>query len=169
MKNCVLLVIMFFVSSASFGQNPSDTLAYKRHIFTSTVYQNGVKLSNKKLNAKYRQNNSFESERLLHRSKIMLPVGAAITIGGFATGIDALIGTKHSEYIDNVEHVYYKRPIFQVVAGIGLIAAGVCVIEFGNDAKVKSTQVYNKKIKNNSSKTSIGFLPSGNMGVRLDF
>lgn len=169
MKNSVLLAISFFICTQAFGQNALDSLTYKRSIFTSSVYLNGIKQSNKKLTIKYKQSNAFESERLLHRSKILLPIGAATTVGGFAVGIDALIGTKHTAYIDNVEHTYYKRPIFKLISGIGLIAAGICIMEFSNDARIKSTQVYNQKIKSNATKVSFGFLPSGNAGIRLDF
>jgi hypothetical protein len=169
MKNNVLLAIVFFLCSQAFGQNALDSLACKRQIFTSSVYLNGIKQTNKKLNIKYKQSNAFESERLLHRSKILLPIGAAATVGGFAVGIDALIGTEHTAYIDNVEHTYYKRPIFKLISGIGMIAAGVCIMEFSNDARIKSTKVYNQKLKSNDAKTSVGFLPSGNVGVRLDF
>lgn len=169
MRNSVLLGLVLLLNIQAFGQGTTDSLTYKRHVFSSTVFLNGVKQPNKKLLNVYKKAHVFESERLLHRSKTLLPIGAVTAVAGLGLSIDALVGTKQTVTIDNVEYTYYKRPILQLISGIGLLAAGIGVMEFSNDFRVKSVQAYNKKIKDNTVKTSVGFLPSGKIGVRLDF
>lgn len=112
--------------------------------------------------AEYRSKREFKSERFLYNSKALIPLGAIVSAGGVYLGFDALKGTKYTQMVGNTEYTYTERPIFQLIGGIGLLAAGVCLMEYGNDAKVKSIKLYNSN--KNERQSRLGLTPSGNLG-----
>lgn len=167
MKKFVILYFFLFTALISKAQGSSDTLAHNRGIFISTAYKNGIIQENRKLHALYKKNGAFKSMRLLKNHQIMLPVGAVVSTAGVVIGVNALIGTKHSQVIDGTEYFYYKRPVMQVLAGLGMLAAGIVTMELGNDAKIKSLKRYNNRI--HSAKTTVGVFNNGNAGIKLEF
>lgn len=164
MRKIFLLLAVIFISSHLSAQ---DTLSFKRKVFNSSVYFGGIKQTNKYLFKLYNESEESESKRLLRKHKIMLPVGAATTVIGLALGADALVGTKKTANINGENHTYYERPIFQLLGGLGLIAGGVCIMEFGNDAKIKSVKTFNQKIKNKGLNAKLGFTKKGDFGVTI--
>lgn len=167
MKISIFALVLILGSFGLQAQNLNDTLTFNRKIFNSAVYLDGGWKPNKDLKKIYIKNNAFSSERLLRKHRVMLPFGAATAALGLGLGIDALVGTKKSAVINNVEHTYYERPIFQLLGGLALIAGGICVIEFGNDAKVKSVKEYNAKRKKDAANMKVGLLETGKVGLSI--
>lgn len=165
MKKLALFIFVLLYSFACFAQNQvTDSLSYQRGLFASKAYKLGVKQDNAKLKYLYKKNSNFKAERLLNKSKVMLPIGAATSVAGVALGVDALIGTKKSVIIEGTQHNYVERSIFQLLSGVALFASGICIMEFGNDAKIKSIETYNKKRNLNGK---VGFTKSGNVGIQI--
>lgn len=166
--NKIIILLLLFSGSLT-AQETADTLTVKRGIFISGVYRKGVRLNNSMLFDLYAKNKAYDAEKQLKRSRLLLPAGAVVSVAGFAVSINALVGTKHTAYIDNVEYTYYKRPIINVLGGIGMIAAGVCLMEFGNDKKVRSIDLYNKKKKYDALTPAIGLNQQGHLGLKWSF
>lgn len=170
--NRILIKILFFpllflLAGKAEAQTSVDTLTFKRHIFTTTVFLKGHPQSNSLLKFTYNERGMDESLKQLKKSKIMLPVGGVITAAGIGLGVDALIGEKNEAIINGKEYVYYKRPIFQLLGGLGLMAAGISIMEFGNDAKIKSVMIHNEKLKD--FKFSLTLKPSAEVGINFGF
>ncbi|MBX2952653.1 MAG: hypothetical protein KF870_09110 [Leadbetterella sp.] len=166
--NKIIILLLLFTGSLA-AQDTADTLTVKRGIFISGVYRKGVRLNNTMLLDLYAKNKAYDAEKQLKHSRFMLPTGAAVSVAGFAVSIHALAGKKHSVYVDNVEYTYYKRPIMNLLGGIGMIAAGVCLMEFGNDKKIYSVDLYNKKKKYDVLTPSIGLNQQGHLGLKWSF
>lgn len=167
--NKIIILSLLLIFSGELAAQTSDTLTVKRGIFISGVYRKGARLNNSMLFDLYAKNKAYDAERQLKHSRILLPAGAAVSLGGFALSINALIGTKHTAYVDNVEYTYYKRPVMNLLGGIGLIAAGVCLMEFGNDKKVRSAGLYNQKKKYDALTPVIGLNEQGYLGLKWSF
>ena len=75
--------------------------------------------------------------------------------------------------IDGKLYTYYVRPIQELLGGLAVFAVGVCLIEYANEFKGNSVDLYNEKMKNKIKskgiETKIGFTPSGNLGVYAKF
>lgn len=150
-----------------YSQDSSDSLSYKRHIFNSTVYVENYKLPPFEIIDLYARNNSNESYQLLRKANRLRLGGAIVGVAGLGLSVDALIGEKRVAVVNNTEHVYYKRPIFQLLGGLGLIATGVSLLEYGNDAKIKSIKIYNKRLK--QLNTQVILSPNGDLGLSINF
>lgn len=163
-----LLILLFSISISSvYAQITTDTLSVRRGIFNSKIYSGPKKLSNSELHLLYRKAGAFDSNAQLNKQKILAPIGGIFAAGGVALSVSALIGNEKMAYIDNKPHAYKERSIYQVIGGLGLLAAGISFIEFGNDSKVKSAQNFNKVQKNKKLKASVGFSRNGNFGMNF--
>lgn len=165
-KITVLSLLLIFTGKLS-AQEVADTLTVKRKIFTSSAYLNGTRLNNQRLLTLYSKNGSFNAERQLRQSRIMLPAGAVVSVAGLALSVKTLAGEKMTAIINNEEYTYYKRPIAHLLGGIGMVAAGICIMEFGNDKKNLSVDLYNKKKKHNSLEARVGWNEQGHLGIKL--
>lgn len=167
-KITVLFLLLIFGGELS-ARETADTLTVKRKIFTSGVYLKGTRMNNQRLLDLYSKAGSFNAERQLRQSRIMLPVGAAVSVAGLALSVKTIAGEKMTAVINNQEYTYYKRPVAHLLGGIGMVAAGICIMEFGNDKKGLSVDLYNKKKKNDSLQPSVGLNEQGHPGIKLSF
>ncbi|MCD8538606.1 MAG: hypothetical protein LRY55_01750 [Leadbetterella sp.] len=169
MNKTLILLLLLVLPLVSAAQETADTLTVKRRVFTSTVYRKGIRQNNQMLFSLYAKSKAYDAEKQLKQSRIMIPAGAGVTAAGFALGISALIGTKETALVDNVEYTYYKRPVVNVLGGIGLIAAGICLMESGNDKRVLSIDRYNKKKKHDILNPGISMNERGHLGLKWSF
>ncbi len=164
------VIFLFFIAVLPLSaQEAADTLTAKRKIFTSAAYLKGVKLNNSMLFDLYSRSKAYDAEKRLKDSRIIIPVGAGVSLAGLALSAGALVGTQHTEIINNVEYTYFKRPVVQVLGGIGLLAAGICLMEFGNDKRMQSIALYNKKKKFDALQAQVGLTSDGALGLKLSF
>lgn len=117
----------------------------------------------------YARTKAYDAEKQLKQARIMLPAGAGISLAGLAVGVKAIIGEKITTVIDNEEYTYYKRPVGNLLSGIGMMAAGICLMEFGNDKKLRSVNLYNKKKKHDALTPAVGLNERGQLGLKLSF
>ena len=144
-----------------------------RKVFNSIITKNGDIQYSKMILENYRNENAFKSIQLYKRSKIFLPASPVFVLGGIYLGYDAIKGTKKVAYIDGVAYTYYIRPIKQLIAGIGVFAVGVCLLEYSNEFKSRSVELMNEKIKlkpkGSEFDIKLGFTPTGNFGLSAKF
>ncbi|ADQ18594.1 hypothetical protein Lbys_2932 [Leadbetterella byssophila DSM 17132] len=165
MKNLLLILVFALAKTAS----AQDTLQVERKIFTSKITQNGKVMNSFGLLNLFAKNKAYDGEKQFKESRIMTPVGAGITVVGLAATAHALIGTKQTTIIDQVQYTYYKRPVAELIGGVGLVAAGICLMEWGNDKRVKSVHLFNLKKKHDAAQAELGLQASGQMGIKLKF
>lgn len=162
-----LIFILLLLSTELKAQNSIDTLTHNRNIFNTAVFLNGYKQSSDQLKFVYSEAKSRESQRLFSNSKRMRATGGVIAVGGLGLSVHALIGEKRSAIVNDKEYIYYKRPIFQLLGGLGLITTGISIIEFGNDNKIKSVKSHNKNI--NRIKKELELTSTGSLQLKLTF
>lgn len=169
MNKRIILSLLLFLSAELAAQETSDTLTVKRRVFTSTAYRQGVRQNNSMLYDLYAKSKAYDAERQMKHARVLTPAGAAVSVAGLALSINALIGVKKTTVIDNVEYTYFKRPVANALGGVALLAAGVCLMEFGSDKKEQSVDLYNKKKKHDALTTSVGLNKEGRLGLKLSF
>jgi len=169
MNKIIILSLLLILTGQAAAQETADTLIAKRNVFSSSVYRKGARLNNSMLFDLYAKSKAYDAEKQLKNSRILVPLGAGVSVAGLALSIHALMGTKHTAVIDNVEYTYFKRPVINLLGGVGMMAAGICLMEFGNDKRMQSVDLYNKKKKHDALHTRIGFNEQGLLGLRLSF
>lgn len=161
------IILLMLLSTDLKAQGLIDTLTYQRNIFNTAVYLNGYRQSGDQLNFIYTESNSKEAKSLFSKSKKMRITGGLIAAGGLSLSVHALIGEKRSAIINDKEYIYYKRPIFQLLGGLGLITTGISIIEFGNDHKIKSVKSHNNNIIR--IKKELEITSAGSLQLKLTF
>lgn len=165
----ILVLISMLSALGAYAQEITDTVRIERKIFRSTAYQDKKILSNTALFQLYSRNKAYDGEKQLLDSKILTPVGAGISAAGLALTVHALVGKKHTRTIDQVQYVYYKRPVLNLLAGVGMIAGGFCLMEWGNDKKNKSVHLFNLKKKHDATHTELGLNEEGHLRLKHSF
>src|SRR5690606_25029233 len=112
---------------------------------------------------------AYDAEKQFKSSRLLTPAGAGISLAGLALSVNALMGTKKTEVINNVEYTYFKRPVVHLLGGVGMMAAGICLMEFGNDKRLQSVNLYNKKKKYDARNATLGLNEQGHLGLKLSF
>jgi hypothetical protein len=165
-----LLVLFITISGqAIYAQDVTDTLSIERKIFHSTAYQKGKTVNNAGLFQLYSKSKAYDGQKQLLDAKILMPVGAGVTAAGLALTVQALIGKKQVRTLDQVQYTYYKRPVINLLAGVGLIAGGFCLMEWGNDKKNKSVHLFNMKKKHDATHTEFGLNSEGHLRLKHSF
>jgi hypothetical protein len=97
----------------------------------------------------------------------MVFAGPPIIAGGLYIGYDAIKGVPKQVYVDGELVNYTKRSITQLIGGIGVFVVGICVMEYGNEFKQTSVDLFNnaKSKERNVSKLSLGITPEGGFGL----
>lgn len=165
----LLVLLTIITAPRAYAQEAIDTLSIERKIFHSQAYQKGKLLGNSALMQLYAKNKAYDGEKQLLDSKILTPVGAGVTAAGVALTVHALIGKKHVRIIDQVQYTYYKRPVLNLLAGVGMIAGGFCLLEWGNDKKNKSVHLFNLKKKHDATHTELGLNSEGHIQLKHSF
>jgi hypothetical protein len=173
MKSKIFVLVLIFISiSKSKAQTP-NLLTSKRVFLDSKILNNGEPLRNYEVKQLFKKSNDFKALRKFNLAKPFLYTGVPTVLGGIYLAYDAIKGTKMSVVENGQTLVYYKRPIFQLMGGVGLFTVGICLIEYSNEFKMDAVNIYNAKNANqNKGKIShikAGILPSSNVGISVGF
>lgn len=183
MKKFDKIIFVFYLSlgisigvpRVSFSQNSDSTniLIAKRVFVNTKIYRNGIKISDKKVTEMYLEKGMKKPISLINRSKYFIPSGCGLMAGGVYMAYDAIKGTRMEVEIEGKTYVYYKRPIFQVLGGIAVFSLGVSLLEYGNEFREKSVNIYNNSNKKKTSKNefdlNLGFTSNDRFGLKLEF
>lgn len=170
-------LLLFFITINLFA-NAQDSsfvagMTYKRGILNTKIFHLGSIIKQKEILGFYMNDNAKKSIQLYKKSKYFLPAGPQLVLGGFYLGYDAIKGTKMQTEIDGKLYTYYVRPIEQLLGGIAIFAVGVCMIEYANEFKAKSVDLYNEKLKSKAKSKELdlklGLTPSRNFGLYANF
>lgn len=156
-----------------------DTLVVRRHFLTTSIYKDGRTLSRSEIVGNYQT--TPESISKYRWGTAIIPVGTVIAVAGIAFGYIAVKGEPATEMVrgirtpadsnpPDVQVNYTKRSVPAILAGLGLFAGGMCLLELSNELIGKSAYVYNAKLKDSKKvsfiyKARLGITPSGNLGV----
>jgi hypothetical protein len=170
-----LLLFFVTISMCTKAQDSSfvSAVTSKRGILDTKIFHLGSKIKQKEVLGLYTNENAKKSIQLYKKSKYFLPAGPPLVLGGIYLGYDAIKGTKMQTEIDGKLYTYYVRPIEQLLGGIAIFAVGVCMIEYANEFKSKSVDLFNEKLKNKGKSKEldlkIGYTPSRNFGLYANF
>ncbi len=160
MKSFAILLILVVISLHTSAQN-QDTLTTKRVFLTTKIYRNGFKLSNKKILSLY--NDTWQPKVKYKWGYYMNPVAPIVTIAGIGMAAIALKGQNASAIVKGSEVQYKIRSMPKLLVGIGIAAAGFCMIESSNELVQHSVDIYNAKLK--SQKPLASFIQKVNFGI----
>ncbi len=169
------LFLFLFASNLAYSQDSSfvENLTHKRGFINTRILNLGIRSSTKNTLELFSQANAQKSIKLYKKSNYFLPVGPPLVLGGISLGYDAIKGTKKQTEINGKFYFYYVRPIEQLLGGIAVFAVGICMIEYANEFKAKSVDLYNEGLKNkqkaNKVAVKVGFTPNGNVGLYANF
>jgi hypothetical protein len=173
MKSFAILLILVAISKHSFAQS-QDTLTTKRVFLTTKIYRNGFKLSHKKILGLYQD--TWQPKVKYKWGYYMNPVAPVVTIAGVGLAAVALKGQNASAVVKGREVQYKIRSMPKLLIGIGIAAAGLCMIESSNELVQHSVDIYNAKLKNNQKplasfiqKVNFGITDSNGLGLTLRF
>jgi len=170
--------LLFFLVTISMFTKAQDsslvaTMTYKRGILDTKILHLGTVIKHRDLLRLYSNEDAKKAIQFYKKSKYFLPAGPPLVLGGIYLGYDAIKGTKMQTEIDGKLYTYYIRPIEQLLGGIAIFAVGVCLIEYANEFKGTSVDLYNEKLKNKSKSKEldlkIGYTPSRNFGLYANF
>ena len=174
-KKAQLLLFLVTINLFANAQDSSFVAAmtYKRGILDTKILYLGRVIKQKEIFGFYINDNAKKSIQLYKKSKYFLPSGPPLVLGGFYLGYDAIKGTKMQTEIDGKLYTYYVRPIEQLLSGITIFAVGVCMIEYANEFKAKSVDLYNEKLKSKAKSKELdlklGLTPNRNFGLYANF
>lgn len=170
-----ILIFTFTTSLKSFAQDSSfvENLRHQRGFINTRILHQGIRSSSKNTLELFGQANAQKSIKLYNKSKYFLPAGPPLILGGIYLGYDAIKGTKKQAEVDGKLYTYYVRPIEQLLGGIAVFAVGICMIEYANEFKAKSVDLFNDNLKNKQKADQldlkVGFTPNGNIGLYANF
>ena len=156
-----------------------DTLIAIRHFLTTSIFKDGRSLSRSAIIGIYQS--TPESISKYRWGTALIPAGTVIAVAGIAFGYIAVKGEPATEMVrgirtptdsspPDVQVNYTKRSVPAILAGLGLFAGGMCLLELSNELIGKSANVYNAKLKESKKvsfiyKARLGITPSGNLGI----
>lgn len=169
----ILFVLIIAKAKAQNSTDEVDLLSYKRTFINTQILKNQISLSKKNIRELYNSTGAGKSLKLFRKANYFLPLGPPLVLGGIYLGYDAIKGEKRVAEIDGVSYTYYIRPIKQLLGGIALFSVGICMIEYANEFKGTSANLYNQKIEGKNASANldlkIGLTRSGNFGVVVNF
>lgn len=138
-----LLFTILFCLNNSIAQK-ADTLLAKRVFLATSIYQNRVKLSHKKVKALY--TDTWQPKIKYKWSNILKPIGPVVTIGGVGVAYIALKGVDATTIVDGQTINYKIRSLPKLFIGLGLFAVGISMIESSNELVQHSVDIYNSML-----------------------
>jgi hypothetical protein len=176
-KTFGLIIVLFCLGiNMSFAQDDEiikDKLYAKRGFFNTKIYRNGIILPADKILTLYYNEAVYSAQKKYVVSRYLLPAGPVFVAGGFYLGYDAIKGTPMQINIDGKVVDYTVRPIGQLIGGLAVFAIGVCLIEYSNEFKATSVNIYNKKFDVNKiprrASVNFGLTPSNGLGFVAKF
>ncbi|GAB3510930.1 hypothetical protein [Emticicia fontis] len=172
MKSFAILLILVVISLHTSAQT-LDTLVAKRVFITTKIYRNGFKLSHDKVLRLYRD--TWQPNVKYKWGYYMNPVAPVITVAGIGIAVVALKGVDATAMVKGQEVQYKIRSLPRLLIGIGLVGAGLCLIESSNELVQHSVDIYNAKLKNKKplasfiQKADFGFTESNGVGLTIRF
>ncbi|RYU96792.1 hypothetical protein [Emticicia agri] len=172
MKSFAILLILVAISIHTSAQT-LDSLTTKRAFLTTKIYRNGFKLSNDRVLSLYQE--ASQSKAKYNWGRAMNPVGPVVFIAGIGLAAIGLKGQDATAMVRGREVNYKIRSLPQVLAGVGIAAAGLCIIESSNELIRHSVDIYNAGSKNQKplasfiQKVNLGITESNGIGFTLRF
>lgn len=170
MKQTILLLLIIFVSVLNSFAQKQDSLYSKRVFVTTSIYKDGVKLTNSRITQLFKDT---EQPKIKYKwSNILKPIGPVVTLSGFGLAYVAIKGTPATAIVSGQEVGYTIRSLPKLLAGLGLIAGGLSMIESSNELAQHAVDIYNSKL-NESKKTSyidkvqFGFTENNGLGFSI--
>lgn len=166
----ILGVLLFLFINMFQATAQSDTLVTKRKFFTTDTYQKEEKLLGKKLHEIYSADKIALRKHTI--SKIMLPMGPPIAVGGFVLAYDGLKGEPRQTVINGKNVDYVERSLPKLLVGLAAFVTGVSFVEGANELKANAALHFNNQKKNKTAtilNLKAGVLSASNIGFRLDF
>lgn len=170
--NAVFFLLFVLSTKVIMAQNDSlnQELFSKREILNTKIYRDGKLISPSIVRKLYAESGSIKSNKLYNRANYFLYPGPALVVGGIYLGYDAIKGVSKQILIDGTIYKYKERSIFQLLGGIGVFAVGVCLIEYANEFKTTSVELYNSGLKKAKKKEiSFGLTPNKRVGFTAKF
>lgn len=170
--NAVFFLLCVFSFKEIMAQNDSlkQELFAKREILNTKIFRDGKLISPSIVKKLYVESGSSKSNKLYNKANYFLYPGPALVAGGIYLGYDAIKGVSKQILIDGTIYKYKERSIFQLLGGIGVFAVGVCLIEYANEFKATSVELYNSGLKKAQKKEiSFGLTPSRGVGFTAKF
>lgn len=178
-KFILLITLLFAVCIGGSAQQPnlseSDSLFANRKAFTTNVYGNSIKISDDRFALLLQPSKKWSKKFTI--SRILLPAGPVVAVGGIYLAYDAIKGTPMQAEIDGVTYPYTVRSLPKLLGGIAIFVGGMSMIESANETKTNAVNWYNgylsTEIENN--KTSLntelrfGIQDSGRIGLVVKF
>jgi hypothetical protein len=158
-KNTLLLIVLLLSFNLSFAQK-RDSLFAKRIFLTTSIYKNGVKLSNTTIKTLYKD--TWQPKIKYKWANILKPIGPVVTVGGIGLAYVALKGVNASTMIEGKTVNYKIRSLPKLLMGLGLVVAGLSMVESSNELVQHSVDIYNSKLAP-TKKTS--YIEKVNFGI----
>ncbi len=169
-RKALLVFCLLITHFVLFAQTNPLELTSRRDFLDTKVLKSGLLLKPYEVKKLFLDSRSNASYTKYNFSKYLLYTGVPCVAGGVYLSYDAIRGTRMSVVENGVELVYYKRPIFQLMGGIALFTAGICLIEYNNEFKATAVTLHNKNLKSTKPvNVKVGVLPSGNVGLYASF
>lgn len=170
MKQTILLLLIICVSVLNSFAQKQDSLYAKRVFITTYLYKDGVKLNNSKINQLFKDT---EQPKIKYKwSNILKPIGPVVTLGGFGLAYVAIKGTPATAIVSGKEVGYKIRSLPKLLAGLGLIAGGLSMIESSNELAQHAVDIYNSKLHETQNtsyidKVQFGITDSNGLGFSI--
>jgi len=162
----------FTLPEISLTDQKSDSLSYRRSIFSGKFYQKDSVMSRKKMIKLFKDEPKLLKQ--YHFGKYLRPVGPLVSLGGIFLGYIAVKGKPASVEVEGKNYDYTIRSAPKLLAGIGALVAGLCLIEWSNELLSKSADRHNNNLGKSRKSgfiqhINLGITPSGNVGLCAKF
>ncbi len=161
----------------------SDSLVVNRNLFSTTVSQQGKRVSQRSL-LELMEDMPQARTRYL-RGQLLKPVGPLLIASGLVVGYLAIKGTQKSAFArgigtpanpapPDVLVEYTSRSLPVLIGSLGLLVGGLCLVEAANGMTAKSINLYNAQVTPRRSVSTLqtlnlGVTTSGNLGLEASF
>ncbi|GGD67852.1 hypothetical protein GCM10011514_34960 [Emticicia aquatilis] len=136
-----------------------DTLYAKRVFLSTHIYDDSVKLSNRKVTELFKD--TWAPKIKYKWSKALKPVGALVAMGGIGLTSYAIKGTSFITTIEGKQINYRMISLTQLSVGVGMFVIGCSVIASSNQLARHSVDIYNSMLKASQKTNAINKIQFG--------
>lgn len=151
-------------------EDERDSLFFKRGFVSGKILQKKVVIANKIVMELFKSDKKLARKYTIGR--IIRPVGSVVALGGIALSYTAIQGKTASRSFEGENYNYTVRSLPTLLAGIGAVVGGICLIEFSNELISNTTGVYNSKLgskKVSFKEIKLEISPAGSVGLFVKF